>query len=56
LDAAGSPKDCDCTSLLTGPGKQIPRRLKPVRDDKNKDFSTAQLKLLPFKPAQAANC
>jgi hypothetical protein len=30
-------------------GKQIPHWLKPVRDDKNKEFVTTQLKLRSFK-------
>ena len=32
--------------------KQIPRRLKSARDDKNKGLVTAQLKLRPFKTAE----
>jgi hypothetical protein len=36
-------------SLLKNSEKQIPRRLKSARDDKNKGLATAQLKLRPFK-------
>jgi hypothetical protein len=33
--------------------KQIPHRLKSVRDDNNKGFATAHLKVRPFKrPAE----
>jgi hypothetical protein len=32
-----------------GRQKQIPHRLKSVRDDKNKGHSTARLKPCPFK-------
>jgi len=38
--------------LLKNPEKQIPRRLKPARDDKNRGRVTAQLKLRPFKTAR----
>jgi hypothetical protein len=35
--------------LLKNSEKQIPHRLKPVRDDKYKGLATAQLKLRPFE-------
>jgi hypothetical protein len=34
---------------LKKPEKQIPRGLKPARDDKNKELVTAHLKVRPFK-------
>jgi len=35
--------------LLKKPGKQVPRRLKPARDDKHKELAATQLKQRSFK-------
>jgi hypothetical protein len=34
--------------------KQIPRRLKPARDDNNKGLQSAHLKVRPFKKTAAS--
>ena len=38
-------------TFLAKRGEQIPHRLKPVRDDKNKGLPAAYLKVRPFKSA-----
>ncbi len=49
---AFSPRPQRLNRLLKNPKQQIPRRLKPARDDKNKELVTAYLKVRPFKTAQ----
>ncbi len=43
----------EVSGMVAGTGKQIPRRLKPTRDDKQ-DALAARLKACPFKRDQLA--